>query len=172
MRNCILFWNSLFSCTSRASFRGLSALGAAGLSALDYLDKSEPAPESWRTQQLALIERRKRKRQTCCSWWWHLTRTASATAVLARTTMSNRSAFSVFARSMRRELLRPPRFRSRFRFIEISSADQASRSRAERSSKEARLRAGEKTVPKEDAISHHCRARREGYPICTSAVRS
>jgi hexosaminidase len=37
----------------------LSALGAAGLSALDYLDKSEPAPESWRTQQLALIERAK-----------------------------------------------------------------------------------------------------------------
>jgi len=37
----------------------LSALGAAGLSALDYLDKSELAPESWRTQQLALIERAK-----------------------------------------------------------------------------------------------------------------
>ena len=35
----------------------LSALGAAGLQALDYLDKSEPVPESWRAQQLALIER-------------------------------------------------------------------------------------------------------------------
>ena len=35
----------------------LSALGAAGLQALDYLDKSEPGPESWRAQQLALIER-------------------------------------------------------------------------------------------------------------------
>jgi hexosaminidase len=37
----------------------LSALGAAGLLALDYLDKSEPSPESWRTQQLALVERAK-----------------------------------------------------------------------------------------------------------------
>ena len=35
----------------------LSALGAAGLQALDYLDRSEPGPESWRAQQLALIER-------------------------------------------------------------------------------------------------------------------
>ena len=34
----------------------LSALGAAGLQALDYLDKSQPSPEAWRTQQLALIE--------------------------------------------------------------------------------------------------------------------
>jgi hexosaminidase len=34
----------------------LSALGAAGLQALDYLDKSQPAPDSWKTQQLALIE--------------------------------------------------------------------------------------------------------------------
>jgi hexosaminidase len=30
-----------------------SALGGAGLAALDYLDKSELPPESWRTQQLA-----------------------------------------------------------------------------------------------------------------------
>ncbi len=37
----------------------LSALGAAGLLALDYVGKSEPSPESWRTQQLALIERAK-----------------------------------------------------------------------------------------------------------------
>jgi hexosaminidase len=37
----------------------LSALGAAGLSALGYLDKSATAPESWRAQQLALIERAK-----------------------------------------------------------------------------------------------------------------
>ena len=37
----------------------LSALGAAGLQALDYLDKSATSPESWRTQQLALIERAK-----------------------------------------------------------------------------------------------------------------
>ena len=37
----------------------LSALGVAGLHALDYLDRSEPSPESWRTQQLALVERAK-----------------------------------------------------------------------------------------------------------------
>jgi hexosaminidase len=35
----------------------LSALGAAGLLALDYLDKSTPSPDSWRAQQLALVER-------------------------------------------------------------------------------------------------------------------
>ena len=38
---------------------GLSAVGAAGLQALDYLDKSAPSPESWRTQQLALIDQAK-----------------------------------------------------------------------------------------------------------------
>jgi hexosaminidase len=37
----------------------LSALGAAGLEALDYLDKSEPSSESWRNQQRTLIERSK-----------------------------------------------------------------------------------------------------------------
>jgi hexosaminidase len=31
----------------------LSSLGAAGLAALDYLDKSQVSPEAWRTQQLA-----------------------------------------------------------------------------------------------------------------------
>jgi hexosaminidase len=35
----------------------LSALGETGLKALDYLDKSEPSPESWRTQQAALLSR-------------------------------------------------------------------------------------------------------------------
>jgi hexosaminidase len=35
----------------------LSSLGAAGLVALDYLDKSEPSPNLWRTQQLAVVER-------------------------------------------------------------------------------------------------------------------
>ena len=35
----------------------LSALGETGLQALDYLDKSEPSPESWRTQQAALLSR-------------------------------------------------------------------------------------------------------------------
>jgi hexosaminidase len=38
----------------------LSALGAAGLQALDYLDKSQPAPDSWETQQLALIAQAKK----------------------------------------------------------------------------------------------------------------
>jgi len=37
----------------------LSALGAAGLEALDYLDKSEPSSESWRTERRTLIERSK-----------------------------------------------------------------------------------------------------------------
>jgi hexosaminidase len=36
--------------------QNLSALGEAGLQALDYLDKSEPAPDSWKSQQLALAE--------------------------------------------------------------------------------------------------------------------
>jgi hexosaminidase len=34
----------------------LSTLAAAGLLALDYLDKSTPSPNSWRAQQLALVE--------------------------------------------------------------------------------------------------------------------
>ncbi len=34
----------------------LTALGAAGLQALDYLDKSQPAPDSWKTQQLAAFD--------------------------------------------------------------------------------------------------------------------
>src|SRR3984893_2735317 len=37
----------------------LSTLGAAGLFALDYIDKSTPSPSSWRAQQLALVERAK-----------------------------------------------------------------------------------------------------------------
>jgi len=40
--------------------QNLSALGAAGLQALDYLDKAQPAPDLWRTQQLALIEQAKK----------------------------------------------------------------------------------------------------------------
>jgi len=40
--------------------QNLSALGAAGLQALDYLDKSQPAPDSWKTQQLALVEQAKK----------------------------------------------------------------------------------------------------------------
>lgn len=40
----------------------LSALGAAGLVALDYLDKSTPSPNGWRSQQLAVVERAKTAR--------------------------------------------------------------------------------------------------------------
>jgi hexosaminidase len=36
--------------------QNLSAIGAAGLQALDYIDKSQAAPDSWKTQQLALIQ--------------------------------------------------------------------------------------------------------------------
>jgi len=35
----------------------LSALGAAGLQALDYLDHSQKAPDTWKTEQLALTQR-------------------------------------------------------------------------------------------------------------------
>ena len=38
----------------------LSALGAAGLQALDALDKSQPAADTWKTQQLARIEAAKK----------------------------------------------------------------------------------------------------------------
>jgi len=40
----------------------LSVLGGAGLQALDYLDKSQSAPDSWRTQQLALIDQAKTRK--------------------------------------------------------------------------------------------------------------
>jgi hexosaminidase len=40
----------------------LSALGATGLEALDYLDKAQPAPDAWKTQQLALIEQAKTRK--------------------------------------------------------------------------------------------------------------
>ena len=39
--------------------QSLSALGAAGLQALDYLDKGQTAPDSRKTQQLAVIEQAK-----------------------------------------------------------------------------------------------------------------
>jgi hexosaminidase len=38
----------------------LSALGTAGLESLDYLDKSQPSPDSWRTQTMARIEEAKK----------------------------------------------------------------------------------------------------------------
>lgn len=40
----------------------LSALGAAGLQALDYIDKAQTAPDVWKTQQLALIEQAKTRK--------------------------------------------------------------------------------------------------------------
>lgn len=39
----------------------LSALGAAGLQSLDFLDKSQPSPDSWRAQTLARIEEAKKR---------------------------------------------------------------------------------------------------------------
>jgi len=36
--------------------QNLSALGAAGLQALDYLDRGEQAPDDWKTQQLAIVQ--------------------------------------------------------------------------------------------------------------------
>jgi hypothetical protein len=41
--------------------QNLSALGAAGLEALEYLDKGQPEPESWKTQQVALINQAKQR---------------------------------------------------------------------------------------------------------------
>lgn len=39
--------------------KNLSALGASGLQALDYLDKGQTPPDSWKTQQMAVIEQAK-----------------------------------------------------------------------------------------------------------------
>jgi hexosaminidase len=36
--------------------QNLSALGAAGLQALDYLDRGEKAPDAWKEQQLAVVQ--------------------------------------------------------------------------------------------------------------------
>ena len=38
----------------------LSAIGAVGIAALDAIAKGQPAPDSWKTQQLALIEQAKK----------------------------------------------------------------------------------------------------------------
>ncbi|HYM75817.1 MAG TPA: family 20 glycosylhydrolase [Candidatus Dormibacteraeota bacterium] len=40
--------------------QNLAMLGAAGLQALDYLDKGQPEPDLWKTQQLAVIEQAKK----------------------------------------------------------------------------------------------------------------
>ena len=39
--------------------QNLSALGAAGLQALDYLDQAQPVPDSWKAQQTALLNQAK-----------------------------------------------------------------------------------------------------------------
>ena len=36
--------------------QALSVLAAAGLQALDYLDRGEKAPDAWKTQQLAFAQ--------------------------------------------------------------------------------------------------------------------
>ena len=36
--------------------QNLGAMGAAGLKALEYLDRGEKAPADWKTQQLALVQ--------------------------------------------------------------------------------------------------------------------
>jgi hexosaminidase len=43
-----------------ATSQDLSALGAAGLAALDAIAKGQPAPDSWRAQQLAILEQVKK----------------------------------------------------------------------------------------------------------------
>ena len=43
-----------------ANSQDLSALGAAGLAALDVITKGQPAPDSWKAQQLAIIEQVKK----------------------------------------------------------------------------------------------------------------
>ncbi|HTS06802.1 MAG TPA: hypothetical protein VMP68_14585, partial [Candidatus Eisenbacteria bacterium] len=40
--------------------QNLAMLGAAGLQALDYLDKGLPEPDLWKTQQLAVIDQAKK----------------------------------------------------------------------------------------------------------------
>jgi hexosaminidase len=41
--------------------QNLSALGVAGLQALDYIDKSQTAPDGWKTQQLAMVDQAKQR---------------------------------------------------------------------------------------------------------------
>jgi hexosaminidase len=43
-----------------ANSHDLSTLGAAGLAALDAITKGQPAPDSWKVQQLALIDQVKK----------------------------------------------------------------------------------------------------------------
>jgi len=43
--------------------QNLSALGAAGLAALDYLDRGDAAPAAWATAQLAVVEQAKKPQE-------------------------------------------------------------------------------------------------------------
>jgi hypothetical protein len=43
-----------------ATSQDLSALGAAGLAALDAIAKGQPASDAWKSQQLAVIEQAKK----------------------------------------------------------------------------------------------------------------
>jgi hypothetical protein len=43
-----------------ATSQDLSALGAAGLAALDAIAKGQPAPDSWKAQQFAILEQVKK----------------------------------------------------------------------------------------------------------------
>jgi hypothetical protein len=45
-----------------ARSQDLSALGAAGLAALDAIAKAQPASDSWKSEQLAVIEQAKKPR--------------------------------------------------------------------------------------------------------------
>ena len=40
----------------------LAAVAGAGLQSLDYLDISQPSPDSWRTQQLTLLDQAKTRK--------------------------------------------------------------------------------------------------------------
>jgi len=55
-----LVQRSFFVKEVAANSQDLSALGAAGLSALDAISKGQPASDSWKAQQLAIIDQVKR----------------------------------------------------------------------------------------------------------------
>jgi len=55
-----MFESSLLLKEASPISQNLSALGAAGLAALDYLDRGEPAPAAWVSQQLAVVEQAKK----------------------------------------------------------------------------------------------------------------
>jgi hexosaminidase len=54
-----LLAQSFFLQEDAALSQNLSALGAAGLQALDYLDKGQTAPDTWKTQAMAAIDQAK-----------------------------------------------------------------------------------------------------------------